>query len=144
VIVHFLLDSAKNNQTLDNSFLAILMEIANLLPTFYIFLNSKGTYCMITSIIVFIIYYQAKIVVVNEDKILKYLTIDLFVLTYFFNDMHFMHACWYWCAFFALRADIGNCDVAYITPCKWCINLDIVIVQGYKYCILCILIVFIV
>jgi hypothetical protein len=29
-------------------------------------------------------YYQAKIAIVNEDKILKYLTIDLFVVTYLF------------------------------------------------------------
>jgi hypothetical protein len=50
-------------------------------------------------------YYQAKIVIIDEDKILKYLTEDLFVVTYFFivmsvicifrmhadPDMHILH-----------------------------------------------------
>jgi hypothetical protein len=35
-------------------------------------------------IILFIIYYHVKIAVGNENKILKYLTLDLFVVTYFF------------------------------------------------------------
>ena len=39
---------------------------------------------------IFIIYYQAKIAIVNGDKILKYLTTDLFVITYII-DIHFLH-----------------------------------------------------
>jgi hypothetical protein len=39
---------------------------------------------ILACIILFIIYYQAKIAIVNEGKILKYLTIDFFVVTYFF------------------------------------------------------------
>jgi predicted transporter len=52
-------------------------------------------------IILFIIlYYQAKIVMINKNKILKYLTTDLFVLTYFFCthadiDMRFCMTCRY-------------------------------------------------
>jgi hypothetical protein len=46
-------------------------------------------------IILFIIYYQTKIVVVNEDEF----TLDLFVVMYFSYydviDMHFLHVCWY-------------------------------------------------
>jgi hypothetical protein len=58
----------------------------------------------------FVIYYEAKIVLIDEDKILKYLTIDLFVVTYFFIvtslicifcaradiDMHFLHGVLIW------------------------------------------------
>ena len=65
---------------------------------------------ILACIILFIIYYQAKIAVVNEDKILKYLTTDLFVVTYFFIvtslicifctradiDMHFLHGVLIW------------------------------------------------
>jgi hypothetical protein len=64
-------------------------------------------------IILFIIYYQAKIGKVNKDKILKYLTADLFVMMYFFIvtsfiihvcifctcadiDMHFLHDMQIW------------------------------------------------
>jgi cation transport ATPase len=66
------------------------------------------------------IYYQAKIAVINEDKILKYFTIDLFVVTYCFIvtllicifctradiDMHFLHGVLIW---------------VIVTPCKLCI-----------------------
>ena len=65
---------------------------------------------IVACIILFIIYYQAKIAVINEDKILKYLIIDLFVVTYFFIvtslicifcthadiDMHFLHDVLIW------------------------------------------------
>jgi hypothetical protein len=74
----------------------------------------RGLIChaiwILTCIILFITYYQAKISVINEDKILKYLTIDFFVVTYFFivtslicilcthtdNDMHFLHRVLIW------------------------------------------------
>ena len=48
----------------------------------------RGLIChaiwILACIILFIIYFKAEIAVVNEDKILKYLTTDLFVVTYFF------------------------------------------------------------
>jgi hypothetical protein len=75
---------------------------------------ARGLICHATWIlacfILFIIYYQAKIAVIDEDKILKYLTIDLFVVTYFFIvtslicifcthadiDMRFLHSVLIW------------------------------------------------
>jgi hypothetical protein len=71
--------------------------------------RGRGLIChaiwILPCIILFIIYYEANIVVIKEDKILKYLTIDLFHVTYFFIvtslicifcmradiDMHFLH-----------------------------------------------------
>ena len=61
-------------------------------------------------IILFIIYYQAEIAIINEDIFLLYLTIDLFVVTYFFIvtslicisythadiDVHFLHGVLIW------------------------------------------------
>jgi hypothetical protein len=65
---------------------------------------------ILACIIVFIIDYQAKLTMVNEDKILKYLTTAVFVVTYFFivtslicifctrvdTDMHFLHGVQIW------------------------------------------------
>jgi hypothetical protein len=69
------------------------------------------------------IYYQATIAVINEDQILKYLTTNLFVVTYFFIvtslicnfctrasdiDMHFLHGVLIWVIVtspISLRAD---------------------------------------
>jgi hypothetical protein len=72
-----------------------------------------------------IIYYQAKIAVINEHKILTFFTIDLFVVRYFFSLWLHLYAFFarvlILICIFARRADMGNCDVANITPCKKCI-----------------------
>jgi hypothetical protein len=65
---------------------------------------------ILACIILFIIYHQAKITEVNEEKNLNYLIIDLIVVTYFFIvtslicsfcmradiDMHFLHGILIW------------------------------------------------
>jgi hypothetical protein len=72
--------------------------------------RAQGLIChviwILACISLFIINYKAKIFVINEEKILKYLTTELFVVvTYFFivtsliacfcmladTDMHFLH-----------------------------------------------------
>jgi hypothetical protein len=89
----------------------------------------RGPIChamwILVCIILFIIYFQAEIALVNEDKILKYLTIDLFVVTNFSLWRH-----WYTffarvliliCIFCTAFWYMGNCDVTNIMPCKFCI-----------------------
>jgi hypothetical protein len=82
--------------------------------------------CILACIILFIIYYQVKITVINEDKSLKYLTIDLFVVTYFFIVTLLIIY-----TFFARLADMGNCDVANIMPCKFCIITTNYMIKDY-------------
>jgi hypothetical protein len=91
-------------------------------------ISALGLIChaiwILTCIILFIIYYHAEIAVINDHKfwLFDYRVVFCDVLFHCdVIDMHFLHACWYWYAFFAQRADMGNCDVTHITPCKFCI-----------------------
>jgi hypothetical protein len=86
--------------------------------------GARGLIChaiwIIACVILFIIYYQAKVktkfLSIWQQICLSWRTFSLWRHWY-----AFLHGCWYWYIFFARRADMGDCDVANITPCKFCI-----------------------
>ena len=107
-------------------------------------ISARGLIChviwILAWIILFIIYNQAKIAVIDircrqNSEVFDYRFVCCVVLFHCdVIDMHFLHACWYWYAFFARRADMGNCDVTNITLCKFCIITTKYMINIYINC----------